>query len=112
MIEIRHPPTQGVSLTPFGDLAGPVAATLRRVIGDLPLDGLDLTIDLSLVPYIDAFGLDVLATSRRRIRSAGGELRVHSARPAVWWRLDCCGLADQSGREGVGTRVANGHDAA
>jgi anti-anti-sigma factor len=112
MIEIRQVSDRAVILAPFGELAGPVAATLRRIIEDLGFDGLDIAIDLSRVPQVDAFGLGVLASSARQVRSAGNDFTVHRARPAVWRRMECSGLVSDTDGEGDRATCSDGYDPA
>jgi anti-anti-sigma factor len=98
MIEIHHISEHEVTLTPFGELCGPRATTLIRVVIDLGFDCLDLEISLRQVPFIDAMGLSALATSMRRVRALGGAVRWRDPRPSVRWRIEYCGLGDGVGR--------------
>ncbi len=97
MIEIDHISQHEVRLTPFGELCGPGAMALIRVVTELGSGWLDLEINLRHVPFIDATGLSALATSRRRVNALGGAVHWRDPRPSVRWRIEYCGLGERIG---------------
>jgi anti-anti-sigma factor len=74
---------------------------LRHVIGDLLRPGVEITIDLSRVEFIDAVGISAIVGSVRRVRAVGGRVHICRPSPPVRWRLEVAGIyplvADRTG---------------
>ena len=67
--------------------------SLKAALADAMSDGCPIVIaDLSKVPFIDSSGLGVLVGALRRVREAGGELRLVSEHEAVVKILRITGL--------------------
>jgi anti-anti-sigma factor len=72
------------------DLIG--AVSLRHAIQDSLRPGAHLTIDLSLVDFIDAVGMSALVGSVRRVRAVGGEAHICNATSQVRQRMELVGV--------------------
>ena len=77
----------------MGELDLATAPQLREVLTDLAaLGGLQVTLDLRELAFIDSSGLSVLVTGLKRLREAGGDLALRSPNPATMKALEITGL--------------------
>jgi anti-anti-sigma factor len=81
-----------------GDLdIAAVPALRERLLGLLHLGASRLVIDMSAVRYVDASGLEVLVSTRRRAVLLGGTLHLAALRPEVARVLAAAGLSRHLG---------------
>ena len=86
--------TNHTVITLQGELTMHTAADLRQAVIDLAADGHhNLVIDLAGMELIDAAGLGALVGGLKRVRQQGGDLILHSPRPAADRVLRMTGLA-------------------
>jgi anti-sigma B factor antagonist len=63
----------------IGDIDYQLATQVRDILRPLATKGVDLTVDVSRVSFIDAGGLGMLATLYWRVRESGGQLSLTGA---------------------------------
>jgi anti-sigma B factor antagonist len=80
-------------LTLDGEIDMDTVAELRLNLRAAQAEGAsEIVLDLEKVTFIDSIGLSELADTARRLRTAGGWLRVASQRPNFRRLLDITGL--------------------
>ena len=80
-------------VTVAGEVDVYTSPSLKIALADAAGDGCRIVIaDLADVPFIDSSGLGVLVGALRRMREAGGEMRLVSERDAVVKILRITGL--------------------
>jgi len=92
MIEIQTRRNGTVRVGPVGDLDWTRATALRLVVHDVLEMQMGVELDLRDVISIDAVGISALLGSVRRIRSAGGEVRITNMKPQIRSRLQLLGM--------------------
>jgi anti-sigma B factor antagonist len=83
-LELEHGRNGTVVLVVHGDADLHVAPELRdRLTRTIDEGATALVVDLSDVAFVDSMGLGVLLGATKRMRAAGGHLRLVVARPEV-----------------------------
>ncbi len=76
--------SQVTVVVPKGDLDAAAAAHMKQALKELIDTGkTSLVVDLDGVPYIDSAGLGELVSAMKRVRQAGGDLRLCALRAEV-----------------------------
>ena len=84
--EIRHRGRFGEAtvLAAAGELDVATGMQIKRVVGDLLGTGVrHVVIDLAEVEFVDSSGMGALLWAARRLRAAGGDLRLVNVEPVV-----------------------------
>jgi anti-sigma B factor antagonist len=83
-LDLEHGPDGAIVLVVQGDADLHVAAELReRLTRTIDEGASALVVDLSDVTFVDSMALGVLLGAMKRMRAAGGRLRLVVARPEV-----------------------------
>jgi anti-sigma B factor antagonist len=83
-LDLEHGPDRAVVLVAHGDADLHVAPELReRLTRTIDEGATALVVDLSEVTFVDSMALGVLLGATKRMRAAGGHLRLVVARPEV-----------------------------
>jgi anti-sigma B factor antagonist len=74
------PPARGSHIVELiGDVDLLLVMRVREILMSLPVQGSDVTVDVSHVRFIDAGGLGMLVGLYRLVRESGGQLRLIGA---------------------------------
>ncbi len=97
LLSVSRVRVEGMAYTQIVTLNGEIdletVGELRRHFQEAQADGVsEMVLDLENVGFIDSVGLSTLADASRRLRTAGGWLRVVSTRQNLRRLLDITGL--------------------
>ncbi len=91
-VTVEEPAERQVVIHVAGPLSGDEAPTLRSEVKPLMGDGRRLVLDLAGVRSWDFNGIAVLVSITRRVRNAGGELRLANRCASLDRLLEATGL--------------------
>ncbi len=91
-----HTSVDGTSATLalVGNLTVAAAPGLEKAFSELPSDVTDVTLDLEELEYVASAGLRVIVSNEKRLRAAGGQMRLAHPNEEVMEVLDATGLVD------------------
>jgi anti-anti-sigma factor len=108
IIENARYTDSSVVYSPSRDLDLEGSTRFRHAIASILKPGVNLVLNLSNVERIEAIGASAVVGSIRRVRAAGGTVRICNANPRVAWYLKLVGADRLTMANPAGRRRASG----
>ncbi|KUJ96484.1 MAG: anti-sigma factor antagonist [Desulfonauticus sp.] len=70
---------QEITLVMDGDIVASRAQEVKDLIAEKIAEGVDLTLDLSNVSYVDSIGIGIIIATHNSLKSSGGKLKIINA---------------------------------